>query len=255
MLNQSDIYLSVNAEKLLLYSPPICVAHNLLATLTKPKSVIMAFPFSKKIFLVFKSLWIMPRWCKYPIPCAICWATSMILLRENLTFLKCKCVYKVFPLHKLVTMANLGGFMQAPINKMTFSCRVFLKVATSWRNASRVAASSFSSFVLVKSHTFIATSPHQCPRCTVKIERIDLKINWHGKKMQNILLNSNAFAKTLRSPISELLCNFEAFCWSLLWTPWLFQFSNRHSDFFQLSLKIVQWFCSTSKVHWLVSLG
>ena len=162
------IYLSVNAEKLLLYSPPICVAHNLLATLTKPKSVIMAFPFSKKIFLVFKSLWIMPRWCKYPIPCAICWATSIILLRENLTFLKCKCVYNVFPLHKLVTMANLGGFMQAPINKMTFSCRVFLKVATSWRNASRVAASSFSSFVLVKSHTFIATSPHQCPRCTVK---------------------------------------------------------------------------------------
>lgn len=39
-------------------------------------------------------------------------------------------VYKVMPLHNEVTMANRGGFIQAPMNKTRFSCRVFRNVAT-----------------------------------------------------------------------------------------------------------------------------
>ncbi len=62
-------------------------------------------------------------------------------------------------------MANFGGFMQAPIKRIRFSCLVFLKVLTSSRNASKVASAS-SVFSMLR--ILMATSPCQLPWCTKK---------------------------------------------------------------------------------------
>ncbi len=68
------------------------------------------------------------------------------------------------PLHKLVTIANLGGFMQAPMNNIKFSCLVFRSVATSFLKASKVVSSSVDSI----SKNLIAISPCQLPWYTAK---------------------------------------------------------------------------------------
>lgn len=68
----------------------------------------------------------------------------------------------LLPLHRLVTIASFGGFMQAPMKRITFSCLVFRKVATSNLKASSVASSSIFSM----SRIFTATSPCHCPLCT-----------------------------------------------------------------------------------------
>lgn len=119
-------------------------------TLNKPKSVMITFPFSKNIFLLLRSLCIMPFACKYPIPyknnniqylnkificsqlltCDICWATIVVRLILNLSLSTCICLYNVIPFARLVTIANLGSFIQAPINRIKFSWRVLRKVAT-----------------------------------------------------------------------------------------------------------------------------
>lgn len=60
-------------------------------------------------------------------------------------------------------MASLGGFMHAPMNRLRFSCLVFLKVDTSCLNASRVASSSRYSMLSI----LMATAPCQFPWYTV----------------------------------------------------------------------------------------
>jgi hypothetical protein len=90
----------------------------------------MTLLFSRKIFFVLRSLWIIPLEWRYPMPCEICVAIFVVLFKLNLSLRKWMWACKVNPLHSDVTSASFGGFMQAPMNKIRFSCRVFLNVPT-----------------------------------------------------------------------------------------------------------------------------
>ena len=52
---------------------------------------------------------------------------------EIVLTLDCHRIWNYYPLQSEVTMASLGGFMQAPMNRIRFSWRVFLE--NTWFNA------------------------------------------------------------------------------------------------------------------------
>lgn len=65
----------------------------------------------------------------------------------------------------LVTIANSGGFIQAPINKTIFSCLVFLRVAISCLKAKSWASKSIAGLIGI---FLIATGPCHLPLKVVK---------------------------------------------------------------------------------------
>ena len=63
------------------------------------------------------------------LTCAICEAIWIALVILKVFLLRCIIVYSVSPLQNEVTIANRGGFIQAPIKRTKFSWRVLRRMA------------------------------------------------------------------------------------------------------------------------------
>ena len=117
---------------------------------------------------------------------------------------------EIQPLHKLVTIANFLSILVNcwldPMNKTTFSCRVFVKVATSDLKASRAASSSMFFISMIR----IATSPCHLPLKT--IEQTWLIIE-HKKSW----ISSNTWWE---SPSTNRFFNFQIIKWNIPFAIW-----------------------------------